>query len=119
MFRTRFKQQIVAEFLPPAQPRRVQKVIIWCDGMPSIPHKQPLMEFLAGEGYWVVYPRYRGAWESSGEFLAKSPHEDIAGSRRRGNGAPKRGFVAQLATFIPRGPRSTVNGCVRGGRAAL
>ena len=77
MFRTRFKQQIVAEFLPPSRPRKVQKVIILCDGMPSIPHKQPLMEFLAGKGYWVVYPRYRGAWESSGVFLAKSPHEDI------------------------------------------
>jgi pimeloyl-ACP methyl ester carboxylesterase len=77
MFRTRFKQQIVAEFLPPSRLRKVQKLIIVCDGMPSIPHKQPLMEFLAGKGYWVVYPRYRGAWESGGEFLAKSPHVDI------------------------------------------
>ena len=77
MFRTRFKQQIVAEFLPPAPPRRTQKLIILCDGMPSIPRKQPLMEFLAGKGFWVLYPRYRGAWESSGEFLEKSPHEDI------------------------------------------
>jgi len=77
MFRTRFKQQIVAEFLPPARPRRTQKVIILCDGMPSIPHKQPLMEFLADKGFWVLYPRYRGAWESSGQFLEKSPHEDI------------------------------------------
>ena len=25
----------------------------------------------------MFYPRYRGAWESDGEFLAKSPHEDI------------------------------------------
>jgi dipeptidyl aminopeptidase/acylaminoacyl peptidase len=77
MFRTRFKQQIVAEFLPPSRPQRAQKVIILCDGMPSIPRKQPLMEFLAGKGFWVLYPRYRGAWESSGEFLEKSPHEDI------------------------------------------
>ena len=45
--------------------------------MPSIPHKQPLAEFLAEKGYWVIYPRYRGSWESGGEFLAKSPHEDI------------------------------------------
>lgn len=45
--------------------------------MPSIPRKQGLAEFLAAKGYWVLYPRYRGAWESGGEFLAKSPHQDI------------------------------------------
>lgn len=77
MFRTRFKNEIVAEFLPPARPRKKQKLIILCDGMPSIPRKQPLSEFLAAEGFWVLYPRYRGAWESGGRFLAKSPHQDI------------------------------------------
>src|SRR6202047_4963642 len=77
MFRTRFKPQIVAEFLLPSRPRKAQKLIILCDGMPSIPRKQPLSEFLAAKGFWVIYPRYRGAWESGGEFLAKSPHEDI------------------------------------------
>jgi pimeloyl-ACP methyl ester carboxylesterase len=77
MFRTRFKHQIVAEFLPPSRPRKAQKLIILCDGMPSIPRKQPLSEFLAAKGFWVIYPRYRGAWESGGEFLASSPHEDI------------------------------------------
>jgi len=45
--------------------------------MPSVPRKQPLSEFLAAKGFWVIYPRYRGAWESGGEFLATSPHEDI------------------------------------------
>ncbi|MGA2980508.1 MAG: prolyl oligopeptidase family serine peptidase [Terriglobales bacterium] len=45
--------------------------------MPSIPRKQPLAEFLSGKGYWVFYPRYRGAWESGGEFLERSPHFDI------------------------------------------
>jgi pimeloyl-ACP methyl ester carboxylesterase len=45
--------------------------------MPSIPRKQSLSEFLATEGFWVIYPRYRGAWESGGEFLERSPHEDI------------------------------------------
>jgi len=45
--------------------------------MPSIPRKQPLAEFLSAKGYWVFYPRYRGAWESGGEFLARSPHSDI------------------------------------------
>jgi pimeloyl-ACP methyl ester carboxylesterase len=77
MFRTRFKNEIVAEFLPPAHTRREQKVILLCDGMPSIPRKQPLAEFLSQKGYWVFYPRYRGAWESGGVFLERSPHEDI------------------------------------------
>jgi dipeptidyl aminopeptidase/acylaminoacyl peptidase len=77
MFRARFKNEIVAEFLPPARLGKKQKVIILCDGMPSIPRKQPLMEFLSGEGYWTFYPRYRGAWESGGEFLRESPHQDI------------------------------------------
>ena len=77
MFRTRFKGEIVAEFLPPARRARAHKVIILCDGMPSIPHKQPLVEFLAEKGYWVFYPRYRGTWESDGEFLAQSPEQDL------------------------------------------
>jgi len=77
MFRTRFKREIVAEFLPPARIRKKQKVIILCDGMPSIPRKQPLARFLSQKGYWVFYPRYRGAWESDGIFLQRSPHEDI------------------------------------------
>src|SRR5215831_12397821 len=76
-FRTRFKRRIVAEFLPPARAQKDQRVIVLCDGMPSIPRKQPLMEFLAGKGYWVFYPRYWGAWESGGEFLERSPHLDI------------------------------------------
>lgn len=77
MFRTRFKGEIVAEFLPPGSARKAQRVIILCDGMPSTPRKQPLAEFLSKKGYWVFYPRYRGAWESDGEFMEKSPHEDI------------------------------------------
>ncbi len=77
MFRTRFAKDIVAEFLPPSRPRKRQRVIILCDGMPGIPRKQPLADWLARKGYWVLYPRYRGAWESAGEFLARSPHEDV------------------------------------------
>jgi pimeloyl-ACP methyl ester carboxylesterase len=45
--------------------------------MPSIPRKQNLAEFLSKKGYWVFYPRYRGAWESDGQFLKRSPDEDI------------------------------------------
>ncbi|HWY56922.1 MAG TPA: alpha/beta fold hydrolase [Terriglobales bacterium] len=77
MFRTRFKKETVAEFLPPARSGKLEKVIILCDGMPSIPRKQPLVEYLSGQGYWVFYPRWRGAWESGGQFLERSPHEDI------------------------------------------
>lgn len=77
MFRTRFEKEIVAEFLPPARSSKRQEVIIVCDGMPSMPRKQPLVEFLSGKGYWVFYPRWRGAWESGGQFLERSPHEDI------------------------------------------
>src|ERR1035441_10719972 len=73
MFRTRFKLNIVTEFLPPARTGKTQKAIILCDGMPSIPRKQPLAEFLAAKGYWVFYPRYRGAWESGGGVLGRSP----------------------------------------------
>jgi len=76
-FRTRFKKEIVAEFLPPIRPLKRQKVIILCDGMPSMPGKQQLMAFLAAKGYWVFYPRYRGSWESGGKFLQQSPHKDI------------------------------------------
>ncbi len=77
MFRTRFARDIVTEFLPPVRAGKTQRAIILCDGMPSIPRKQPLAEFLSAKGYWVFYPRYRGAWESGGEFLARSPHLDI------------------------------------------
>jgi pimeloyl-ACP methyl ester carboxylesterase len=77
MFRTRFKDEIVAEFLPPARTQKEQRVIILCDGMPSVPRKQPLCEFLSRKGNWVFYPRYRGAWESAGVFLKRSPHQDI------------------------------------------
>ncbi len=67
----------MAEFLPPSREPKIEKLIILCDGMPSIPRKQPLVEFLSRKGFWVIYPRYRGAWESAGEFLGRSPHEDI------------------------------------------
>jgi len=77
MFRTRFAGDIVTEFLPPRRGAKRQRVIILCDGMPSIPRKQGLADFLSAKGYWVFYPRYRGAWESGGIFLERSPHLDI------------------------------------------
>lgn len=77
MFRARFKREILAEFLPPARRHKTDRVIVLCDGMPGMPRKQSLSEFLSRRGYWVFYPRYRGAWESDGQFLERSPHEDI------------------------------------------
>jgi alpha-beta hydrolase superfamily lysophospholipase len=77
MYRTTFADEIVAEFLPPARPAKPQKLIILCDGMPSVPRKQPLAQFLSQKGYWVIYPRWRGAWESGGRFLEKSPAQDL------------------------------------------
>src|SRR3954463_6403277 len=77
MFRTRFKREVVAEFLPPSRPRSKQRVILLCDGMPSIPRKQPLVEFLSKRGFWVFYPRWRGAWESDGQFLQLPPQQDL------------------------------------------
>jgi pimeloyl-ACP methyl ester carboxylesterase len=78
MFRTRFKKEIVAEFLPPARPRVKQRVILLCDGMPSMPRKQPLVQFLSQKGYWVFYPRWRGAWESDGQLLERPPQQDLS-----------------------------------------
>lgn len=77
MYRTRFAGEIVCEFLPPARPRKKDRVVVLCDGMPGIPRKKTLVQFLSRKGYWVFYPRYRGAWESDGEFLKRSPHEDV------------------------------------------
>jgi pimeloyl-ACP methyl ester carboxylesterase len=46
--------------------------------MPSYPGRRPeLLDFIARQGYWVILPRYRGTWESDGEFLKQSPHEDV------------------------------------------
>lgn len=66
---------IVCEFLPPYRPS--QRVIILAGGMPGVPQKKAVMDFWAGKGFWIFFPRYRGTWESGGEFLKRSPHEDI------------------------------------------
>jgi len=75
--RTRFAKEIVAEFLPPARAVKKQRVVIILDGMPSIPTKSSLVEFFSRKGFWAIYPRYRGAWESDGVFLRKSPEQDV------------------------------------------
>jgi hypothetical protein len=76
-FRTRFKKEIVAEFLPPSRPAKRQRVVIICDGMPSVPSKRDLLTFLSRKGFWAIHFRYRGSWESDGMFLRKSPEQDV------------------------------------------
>jgi len=69
------------EWFPPffslEKGKGISKVFIICGGMPGVPNKQKLMEFLAKKGYWVLFPRYRGTWESSGRFLDHDPYKDV------------------------------------------
>lgn len=75
ILRTRFKKDIACEFLSPKRPSR--KVIILAYGMPGVPKDKTTLEFWAKKGFWVFFPRYRGTWESGGEFLKESPEKDI------------------------------------------
>lgn len=45
--------------------------------MPGMPRFPEVLRFWSKKGFWVFFPRYRGTWESGGEFLKRSPHEDI------------------------------------------
>jgi pimeloyl-ACP methyl ester carboxylesterase len=73
--RTRFKKEILAEFIPPTRP--TNKVVILCDGLPSLPAKVDVLGYFSRLGYWAFHIRYRGTWESGGLFLAKSPERDV------------------------------------------
>lgn len=76
ILRTRFAKDIVSEYLAPARASR--KVVIFCCGMPSYAGKRDeMMRFFAERGFWCFVPRYRGTWESGGQFLKKSPHVNI------------------------------------------
>ncbi len=75
LLRARFANDIVVEFLPPH--KDVGKVMIFCPGMPSVPKHKELLIMFAKKNYWAISMRYRGSWESDGEFLAKSPHLDV------------------------------------------
>ncbi|MCA9406265.1 MAG: prolyl oligopeptidase family serine peptidase [Candidatus Omnitrophica bacterium] len=74
--RTRFKNQIVTEFIPPSN-KKSRKVMIFCAGVPSAPFKDDVLEFWAKKGHWTFFPRYRGTWESSGGFLSRSLEKDV------------------------------------------
>jgi len=73
--RAKFKNEIIAEFLPPKH--NSDKVVILCSGVPALPNKPKLLEFFSKKGFWVFFPRYRGTWESGGEFLKNSPEQDV------------------------------------------
>lgn len=73
--KTFFKKEIFAEVVMPTKPS--SKVVIICDGMPSVPSKRMLLEFFAKKGYCAIHVRYRGSWESHGKFLEVSPDRDI------------------------------------------
>ena len=75
--RTRFANDIVAEFW---MPKKVSfRAVIICDGAPSVPSKSTLAGFFARKGYWVFHMRYRGTWESSGEFFrCRALHGEFA-----------------------------------------
>jgi dipeptidyl aminopeptidase/acylaminoacyl peptidase len=76
-YRARFANDIIAEFMPPAR-LASKKVAILAAGCPGYPGgKTELMHLLARNGFWSFVPMYRGSWESRGEFLAVSPHEDL------------------------------------------
>jgi pimeloyl-ACP methyl ester carboxylesterase len=78
LFRTQFGQDIIGEFLPPANNHKYAPLIILCDGLPSMPHKKSLIHHLSHENYFVIHPRYRGTWESGGILFHEPPHNDIS-----------------------------------------
>jgi len=74
--RTRFKKEIITEFVPPAN-LKSRKVMIFCSGIPGAPYKDDVLDFWAKRGFWTFFPRYRGTWESGGVFLSKSLEIDV------------------------------------------
>ena len=52
----------------PLQKKQAYRFIIFCYGLPSHPyqHHPAKVERLIEEGYVLVYPKYRGTWESKG-----------------------------------------------------
>lgn len=73
--RATIAENIVIEFLPSA--RSTGRVIIVCDGMPSVPGKKRLLQWLSKKGFFAINLRYRGTWESGGTFLDHDPTEDV------------------------------------------
>jgi alpha/beta superfamily hydrolase len=73
--RALFANEIIAEFLPPKHPSN--RVVILCDGLPSVPGKAEVVQWFSKKGYWCFNLRYRGTWESLGNFLDHDPTQDV------------------------------------------
>lgn len=67
--------KVMIEFLAPKQ--QTGRVVILCDGMPSMPGKKTMVKWFAKQGYFTINLRYRGTWESGGEFLGHDPVQDV------------------------------------------
>ena len=74
IYRGRTKD-IVFEFSPSTG--EIKGVIILCEGLPAVPKQKELISFLSSRNYFIVYPRYKGTWESNGKFLSESPVNDL------------------------------------------
>lgn len=75
LVRTRLAKEIICEV---AFPERQQgKVAILCGGAPGYPPGKKVLSFLASKGYVAFGLRYRGTWESEGNFLKYSPAKDV------------------------------------------
>lgn len=75
-FRTRFGNDIVAEFRPAL--KDTKKVAILLPGCPGYPlGKRELFEHLTHHGFFTIIPSYRGTWESEGSFLQYPPSDDV------------------------------------------
>lgn len=70
-----FKGEIVTEFIVPEG--GTEKVIILATGAPGYPRQTDTAMFLMKQGFAVFIPRYRGSWESKGEFLKEPLQKDI------------------------------------------
>ncbi len=66
---------ILFEYAAPE--KKSSKAIILLAGMPGVPSKKDCILFFAKKGFWVFFPRYRGTWESDGEFLAQPLENDV------------------------------------------
>ncbi len=74
-FRTHFAEDIIAEVMLPS--KQTGKIAILAGGLPSSPSKNDVLRFLSASGYVAIFFRYRGSWESKGNFLEHSPAKDI------------------------------------------
>jgi esterase/lipase len=65
---------VVFEYL---LPKHYTTAIIVLDGLPRIPELSGFINLLYSWGYAVFFPRLKGTWESTGEFLNHNPIEDV------------------------------------------